>query len=71
MDDSLRSSVQAAFDESLKVLWEVLIGVAALGGLVSLLMKGLPLHSYTDEKWAVMDISGEKGDKKEAESRDN
>ncbi|KAF8906624.1 major facilitator superfamily domain-containing protein [Mucidula mucida] len=70
MDDSLRSSVQTAFAESLKVLWEVLIGVAALGGLVSLLMRGLPLHSYTDEKWAVMEKSGGTSDK-EVASRDN
>ncbi len=70
MDDSLRSSVQTAFAESLKVLWEVLIGVAALGGLASLLMRGLPLHSYTDEKWAVMEKSGGTSDK-EVASRDN
>ncbi|KAF9018941.1 MFS general substrate transporter [Hymenopellis radicata] len=71
MDESLRSSVQTAFAESLKVLWEVLIGIAALGWLVSLLMKGLPLHSYTDERWAVKATSGGKNDEKEAASGDS
>ncbi|KAF9003179.1 hypothetical protein BDZ89DRAFT_967607, partial [Hymenopellis radicata] len=70
-EGSLRSSVQTAFAESLKVLWEVLIGIAALGWLVSLLMKGLPLHSYTDERWAVKATSGSKNDEKEAASGDS
>ncbi|KAI0677757.1 MFS general substrate transporter [Trametes maxima] len=49
----LKRAVQDAFAGSLKVLWEVLLGIAALGFLSSLLMKGLPLHSTLDEDWAI------------------
>ncbi|KAI0337292.1 Mfs1.2 [Trametopsis cervina] len=53
LDEPLRSQVRDAFAKSIVVIWQVLIGISGLGFLVSLLMKGLPLHSALDEKWAI------------------
>ncbi|OBZ67783.1 putative transporter C3H1.06c [Grifola frondosa] len=49
----LKESVQVAFAGSLDVLWQVLIGIAGMGLLSSLFMKGLPLHTSLDEEWAM------------------
>ncbi|KAL0960432.1 hypothetical protein HGRIS_005475 [Hohenbuehelia grisea] len=51
LSDTLRITVQTAFADSLSVFWEVLIGIAGMGLLSSLLMRGLPLSALTDEKW--------------------
>ncbi|KAH9850502.1 MFS general substrate transporter [Lenzites betulinus] len=67
----LKAQVQEAFAGSLRVLWEVLLGLAAIGFLFSLLMKGLPLHTSLDEDWAVQGTQSEekslKGDVVEME----
>lgn len=47
------SEIQVAFAESLAVLWRVLAAISAGGLLVSLFMKGLPLHSTLDADWAL------------------
>ncbi|KAH8108240.1 iron permease [Phellopilus nigrolimitatus] len=49
LDEPLKTAVQIAFAESLRVLWQVLVGVAALGLLSSLLMKGLSLQKPAGE----------------------
>ncbi|KAF8443970.1 major facilitator superfamily domain-containing protein [Boletus edulis BED1] len=46
------AEVRVAFADSLAVLWRVLAGVCGGGFLVSLLMKGVPLHNNVDEDWA-------------------
>ena len=48
----LKHEIQVAFAESLQVVWQVLIGVAGVGLLSALCMKGLPLHASLDEDWA-------------------
>ncbi|KAI0337303.1 Mfs1.2 [Trametopsis cervina] len=58
LDEPLRSQVRDAFAKSIVVIWQVLIGISGLGFLASLLMKGLPLHSALDEKWAIDNIEG-------------
>jgi hypothetical protein len=35
------------------VIWQVFIGVAGIGLLASLFMKGLPLHTEVDRQWAL------------------
>lgn len=40
-----------AFAEALQVVWEVLAGISALGFVVSLAMKHLPLHTSVDKDW--------------------
>ncbi|KAL0575078.1 hypothetical protein V5O48_006881 [Marasmius crinis-equi] len=53
LDDPLaQAAVRASFASSLRVLWEVLIGIAGMGALSSLFMRGLVLHKFKDEKWA-------------------
>lgn len=48
-----KRDVQVAFAESLGVFWLVLIGVSGIGLLVSLFMKGLPLHTAMDRNWGL------------------
>lgn len=40
-----------AFADALRVIWQVLIGVAGLGLASSMLMEHKELHNQTDEKW--------------------
>jgi hypothetical protein len=44
--------VREAFAESLSVVWKVVAGVCGAGFVSSFLMRGLPLHTVTDEAWA-------------------
>jgi hypothetical protein len=45
LPDSQRIQVQDAFAVSLQLAWKVVTGIAALGLLLSLPMKALPLHT--------------------------
>ncbi|KAJ7889221.1 iron permease [Mycena leptocephala] len=47
----LKDEVRNAFAGSLRVLWNVLAGISALGLLASLFMKHLPLHTSVDVDW--------------------
>lgn len=49
----MRSQVRDAFADGLIVFWEVLVGIAGLGLLVSLAMRHYPLHTKTDEDWGM------------------
>ncbi|KAJ6567332.1 Mfs1.2 [Mycena vulgaris] len=49
----LKDEVRVAFAKGLSTLWQVHIGLAALGLLASLLMRGLPLHTQLDKKWEM------------------
>ncbi|KIJ59634.1 hypothetical protein HYDPIDRAFT_100308 [Hydnomerulius pinastri MD-312] len=49
----LLSEVEEAFAGSLTVMWQVLVGIAGLGLLCSIPMKGLPLTSSLDEEWTL------------------
>ncbi|KAH9834520.1 iron permease [Rhodofomes roseus] len=53
LPEPLKTEVRTAFASSLKVVWEVLLGIAGLGLLSSLFMKGLPLHSTVDDEWGL------------------
>ena len=35
------------------MIYQVLIGIAGLGFLISLPMKALPLHTQVDERWGM------------------
>ncbi|KAI0791749.1 iron permease [Abortiporus biennis] len=45
--------VKVAFAEATSVIWETMAGIAGLGFLISLIMKGLPLHTGVDDRWGV------------------
>ncbi|GAA5878611.1 hypothetical protein JCM8547_003844, partial [Rhodosporidiobolus lusitaniae] len=54
LDEPLRSLVRAAFADSLKVIWQTLIGVAGLGLLLSLPIQQMTLATETDEEnWGL------------------
>ncbi|GBE77394.1 Efflux pump FUS6 [Sparassis crispa] len=68
---SLSGEVRAAFATSLKVVWEVMIGIGGLGILASLLMKHLPLHTYTDDEWGVDSTSDATAQAKAVDSQES
>lgn len=53
LPEPLQSQVRAAFADSLTVVWQVFLGITALGLLSSLLMKRLPLHTNVDRRWTM------------------
>ncbi|GJE91677.1 MFS general substrate transporter [Phanerochaete sordida] len=67
LPEPLQSEVKAAFAESVAVIWQVMIGIAGIGFLASLFMKGLPLHTQVDQKWGLEDTAkAQDGDVKDA-----
>ncbi|GAA6054719.1 hypothetical protein JCM3770_000047 [Rhodotorula araucariae] len=60
--EPLRSEVQTAFADSLRTIWQVLIGIAGLGFIISLFMKSLPLTAETDEEhWGLKEKEKQAG----------
>ena len=53
LEEPFKTEVRVAFASSLKVYWQVLTGIAGIGLLASLFMKGLPLHTEVDRQWAM------------------
>ena len=51
--EPLRSQVRDAFAGSLVVLWQVLLGISALGLLSTLLMKEVPMQTVSDERYGL------------------
>ncbi|EJD49572.1 Mfs1.1 [Auricularia subglabra TFB-10046 SS5] len=54
-DQALKDEVREAFAASVRVLWRFMIGAAGIGALTTLAMKEVPLHTYTDDDWALQD----------------
>jgi hypothetical protein len=53
-DEPLRSVVRAAFSDSIKVIWQTMIGIAGLGFVVSLAIQQMDLATVTDEEnWGL------------------
>lgn len=55
LPEPLLGEVRAAFADSVDVIWQVMIGITALGLLACPLMKALPLHTQIDERWGLQD----------------
>ncbi|GAA5825806.1 hypothetical protein JCM5353_002439 [Sporobolomyces roseus] len=53
LEEPLRTEVRKAFAESIKTIWQVILGVACLGFVVSLAIKSIPLTMDQDEKWGL------------------
>ncbi|PSR71998.1 hypothetical protein PHLCEN_2v12208 [Hermanssonia centrifuga] len=53
LNAGLRQEAQEAFTDSLRVVWQVLIGIAGIGLLASFGMAHVPLHTHTDEDWQM------------------
>ncbi|KAJ7490851.1 major facilitator superfamily domain-containing protein [Mycena latifolia] len=59
LDEPLRMEVQRAFAESMSVMWQTMAGIAALGFLLSLLMKEIPMVTTVDDNYALKDIQAD------------
>ncbi|THH07858.1 hypothetical protein EW146_g9180 [Bondarzewia mesenterica] len=53
LPEPLKMDVRVAFADSLKVIWQVFVGITGLGLLSSLVMKHLPLHTAVDKDWSL------------------
>lgn len=53
--EPLRSQIRAAYSDSLRPLWFVLLGLAGIGLLASWLMRALPLTASLDTDWGLRD----------------
>lgn len=59
MQEPLRTQVREAFGESLRPVWWCFTALIALGAVVSLAMKDVPMHEKVDQRWALEDDSTE------------
>lgn len=50
-----------AFAQSVAVIWQVFIGLAGVGLIASLFMKGLPLHTEVDKRWGLEEDARKEG----------
>ncbi|KAG8888972.1 hypothetical protein FRB99_004040, partial [Tulasnella sp. 403] len=53
LPEPLRTQVQEAFADSLKVIWYVLAAISAVGFLLVFAVKELPMADVTDEHWGI------------------
>ncbi|KAJ7589103.1 Mfs1.2 [Mycena floridula] len=53
LQEPLKSQLREAFGGSLSVIWQVMIGIAAIGAIASAFMPNLELQNQVDERWAV------------------
>ncbi|KAF7335243.1 MFS domain-containing protein [Mycena sanguinolenta] len=53
LEEPLKKQVQAAFADSMAVIWQVMIGIAGLGFLLTLLMAEVPMSKSVDENYAL------------------
>ncbi|KAG7099929.1 hypothetical protein E1B28_001722 [Marasmius oreades] len=51
----LQAEVRSLFAKSLSTLWQVMAGLSGIGLVSSLMMKAVPMHTYTDESWGVVE----------------
>lgn len=55
LPEPLRTQVRAAFADSLRVVWQAMIGISGAGLLSVLLMREVPMHEVTDETYGLHD----------------
>ena len=53
LDEPLRSEVRAAFADSMRVIWLVMVGISGAGLLTVVLLKEVPMKDMTDERYAL------------------
>lgn len=73
LPEPFRSEVQLAFARSIGVIWQVMIGVSAIGAVASLFMRGVPLNTKVDKDWGLENRAPEleKGQEHDAPSGTN
>jgi hypothetical protein len=58
LPEPLRGEVQRAFVDSLRVVWQAMIGIAGIGLLSVLLLREVPMNTYKDDSYGLKeDIS--------------
>ena len=53
LPEPLRGQVRTAFAESLKVVWQTMIGLCGLGLLSVAMMREVPMQRMTDERYGL------------------
>ncbi|KAN0135470.1 MFS general substrate transporter [Lactarius tabidus] len=56
LEQPMKDEVRETFGEALKVVWQVMLGIAGAGFMSSLGMRQLPLHTNIDQDWGREDI---------------
>ena len=58
LDEPLHSEVRAAFADSMRVIWLVIVGISGAGLLTVALLKEVPMKDMTDERYALEEREG-------------
>ncbi|KAH9933611.1 iron permease [Epithele typhae] len=66
LEEPLRTEVRVAFAESLAVVWKVIAGVAACGFVTLAILREVPMHTVTDDRFALQERRGAGGDSEAA-----
>ncbi|CDO75123.1 hypothetical protein BN946_scf185010.g48 [Trametes cinnabarina] len=53
LQEPLRTEVRVAFAESISTIWKVLTGISVAGCLTTLLLREIPMQTYTDDKFGL------------------
>lgn len=53
LPEPLRTEVRVAFAESLATIWKVLAGISAAGFLAVMLMREVPMPTFTDDQFGL------------------
>ncbi|KAJ3001773.1 hypothetical protein NUW54_g6220 [Trametes sanguinea] len=53
LDEPLRREVRVAFAQSMATIWKVLTGISAAGFLSVLLLREIPMQTYTDDQFGL------------------
>lgn len=53
--EPLQTQVRAAFAESTKLMWQVMLGLSGAGLLTCLLMREIPMKTQLDDTWALQE----------------
>jgi len=53
LPEPLRDQVRAAFASSMSIIWKVMIAIAGLGLITVFFTKEVPMHEFSDDKFAL------------------
>lgn len=71
LPEALRSQVRAAFADSIRVVWYVMLGISALGLLSTVLMREVAMTNTLDTQWGLQTDEKAGNDTADNEKRDN
>ena len=62
LPEPLRTQVRAAFADSIRLIWHVMIGISGLGFISCALMGEVPLQVSMDDSWGLKQKGESSGD---------